>query len=291
MLQANIRRAHAIAGVLQRVHPEAIDAIEFNDPQFRAISRIVDVYSHKAIALVVANALVSYRLTLAGEEYWLEFADWFTKTRPHIEKVGDVFNAFSNFLAVSKGNRVLRVQKLNRLQRAARVIENALTQPEHYLDLKLLVNELAMSLKAKPFEKTIVFAAKMAYYTFRVLGRNARLEEITMIPIDKRVALLTVTSGLLDADPKNIMSRYQDVAIRAWQEVARLSNIPLLRLDAIIWLPAKGLEKLLYKGRIEAARDEFARKLNNYSSGLIDWYTARSIAKQIFYRLPSQERS
>ena len=286
-MQANIHRIHAIASVLQRVRPEAIDAIEFNDPQFKAISRVVDVYGHKAVALVVANALVSYRLTLTGEEYWLEFANWFTKTRPHIEKVDDILNAFSSFLDVSKGNKILRVQKLNRLRRAARVIENVLAQSNRYLDLKLLVSELAMSLRAKPFEKTIVFAAKMAYYTFRILGYNARLEEITMIPIDKRLALLTATSGLLDADPKNIMSRYRDTAIEAWREVARLSNIPLLRLDAIVWLPARGLEKLLYKGRIEAARDEFARKLNSYSSGLIDWHTARDIAKQILYRIPS----
>lgn len=287
MLQANIHRIHAIASVLQRVRPEAIDAIEFNDPQFEAISRVVDVYGHKAVALVIANALVSYRLTLTGEEYWLEFANWFTKTRPHIEKADDILNAFSSFLDVSKGNKILRVQKLNRLRRAARVIENVLAQSNRYLDLKLLVSELAMSLRAKPFEKTIVFAAKMAYYTFRILGYNARLEEITMIPIDKRLALLTATSGLLDADPKNIMSRYRDTAIEAWREVARLSNIPLLRLDAIVWLPARGLEKLLYKGRIEAARDEFARKLNSYSSGLIDWHTARDIAKQILYRIPS----
>lgn len=287
MLQANIHRIHAIASVLQRVRPEAIDAIEFNDPQFKAISRVVDVYGHKAVALVVANALVSYRLTLTGEEYWLEFANWFTKTRPHIEKVDDILNAFSSFLDVSKGNKILRVQKLNRLRRAARVIENVLAQSNRYLDLKLLVSELAMSLRAKPFEKTIVFAAKMAYYIFRILGYNARLEEITMIPIDKRLALLTATSGLLDADPKNIMSRYRDTAIEAWREVARLSNIPLLRLDAIVWLPARGLEKLLYKGRIEAARDEFARKLNSYSSGLINWHTARDIAKQILYRIPS----
>ncbi|HIC98936.1 MAG TPA: N-glycosylase/DNA lyase [Pyrodictiaceae archaeon] len=189
-------------------------------------------------------------------------------------------------LSVSKVNRILRVQKLNRLKRIARVIEDILEQPDRYLDLKLLIRELAMSLKAKPFEKTIVFAAKMAYYTFKTLGYNARLEEVTVIPVDKRIALLTVTSGLLDTDPKNIVSRYRDTAIGAWREIARLSNIPLLRLDAIVWLPARGLEKLLYMGRIEAARDEFARKLSSFSSGLIDWQTARDVAKQILYRLP-----
>ena len=286
MLQVNVHRVYAIANALREVRPEAIDAIEFNDPQFKAISRIVNVYGRKAVALVVANALVSYRLTLTGEEYWTEFADWFTRTRPHVEKASDVLNAFSSFLSVSKGNRILRVQKLNRLQRAAKVLESVLIEPDHYLDLRLLVKELAMSLKAKPFEKTIVFAAKMAYYTFKVLGCTVRLEEIVVIPVDRRIALLTVTSGLLDTHPKNIMSQYRDTAIGAWREIARLSNIPLLRLDAIVWLPARGLEKLLYRGRIEAARDEFARRLNNFSSGLIDWHTARDIARQILYRPP-----
>lgn len=286
MLQANMHRVHAIASVLRRISPEAIDVIEFNDPQFKAVNMVVNAYGYKAIALVVANALVSYRLTLTGEEYWIEFANWFIKARPRIGKADDVLNAFSSFLSVSKGNRILRVQKLNRLKRIARVIEDILEQPDRYLDLKLLIRELAMSLKAKPFEKTIVFAAKMAYYTFKTLGYNARLEEVTVIPVDKRIALLTVTSGLLDTDPKNIMSRYRDTAIGAWREIARLSNIPLLRLDAIVWLPARGLEKLLYMGRIEAARDEFARKLSSFSSGLIDWQTARDVAKQILYRLP-----
>jgi len=286
LLQANIQRIHAIANVLQRVRPEAIDAIEFNDPQFKAVSRVVNVYGRKAVALVVANALVSYRLTLTGEEYWTEFADWFTRAKPYIQTASDILKAFSSFLNVSKGNKILRVQKLNRLQRAARVLENVLVEPDHYLDLRLLVNDLAASLKAKPFEKTIVFAAKMAYYTFKVLGCTAKLEEVDMIPVDKRIALLTVTSGLLDTNPKNILSQYRNIAIKAWQEIAKLSNIPPLRLDAIVWLPARGLEKLLYRGRIEAARDEFTRRLNNLSSGLIDWHTARDIARQILYRPP-----
>ena len=277
-------RISFVARALRNIPASAIDVIELNDPQYVAVKKLVHVHEDRAVALAVANALVSYRLSLPGEKYWLEFAEW--ASRIQTPSTGnDLVDAMKLFLAESRGNRMVATQKARRLKRVSGILENMLQEPGRYRDLSVLVKELADALGARPEEKTIVFAAKMAYYAYRALGIDVVGKDDIPIPLDRRMALLTSASGIIGAPPDKVFTKYRLDAVRAWHEVSRESGIPALHLDAVVWLPAHGIERHLRRG-LEYARDEFARKLVGYSKGIVDWSTARQVASQIIYRDP-----
>jgi len=268
--------------VLALVPRIAVDVVETSDPQYAAVKRLYGVHGLRAAALVVANALVSYRLTRPGEEYWSEFADYFAR-KPTPQDVKELIDMFIEFLEASRGNRRLVQQKLARLRKASSVLQRLLDQPDRYRDLKRLVDELAAVYSGKGVEKTIVFAAKMLHYLYRAAGLEEVNANTVPIPIDRRMAILTYTSGLLDASPSEVMSKYRDAAVEAWLEVAKRSGIPSISLDAIVWLPAYRIETRLRRG-IDYARDEYAKKLVEYTRGLIKWGHARRIAEEVIYR-------
>ncbi|ABM80311.1 N-glycosylase/DNA lyase [Hyperthermus butylicus] len=283
MYSINGLRVRRVGEALAVVSPHALDVIERRDPQYKAISMLAEKYGVEALAVIVANALISYRLTLKGEEYWLEFASYFSKAGlPRTAQ--EIVSAFRGFLSESRGNRRLVEQKLLRIRRAAPLLEDVASDPLRYSDVGLLVEMLARQLRARRHEKTIVFAGKMAYYLFKALNVEVRGLERIPLPVDRRVALITVTSGIADADISTIVSR-PDAAIEAWSEIAKISSIPAMRLDAVIWLPAAEMEKNLRRG-LEYARDEYARRLVSYSGGSISWPSARKIASEIVYRFP-----
>ncbi|BEP18617.1 N-glycosylase/DNA lyase [Pyrofollis japonicus] len=263
---------------LSRIPLDAVHVIESNDPQYTAVKKIIEKCGPRGVALVVANALISYRLSLPGENYWLEYANYLSTEGCD----NDISIIISRFLAISRGNRMLHRQKLSRIQKASRALQSISVNPLLFRDLRLLVNRIAASLGARPWEKTIVFAAKMAYYAYRALGINVKNAEEIPLPIDRRVALLTSTSGLIVAEPEIILQRLRDEAITAWRRVSEISGMPALHLDAVIWLPAKGIEKYLKMG-IEAAREEYAKRLVDYSQGLIKWDVAKRVATEILY--------
>ncbi|BES82614.1 hypothetical protein PABY_21810 [Pyrodictium abyssi] len=277
-------RIAAVASVLRNIPASAVEVIELNDPQYAAIKKLVAVHGDRAVALAVANALISYRLSLPGEKYWLEFADWGSRI-PTPSAGKELVEAMKAFLAESRGNRMVVQQKARRLERAAPVLERVLREPGRYRDLGVLVKELAGVLGARPEEKTIVFAAKMAYYAYRALGLEVAGKNEIPVPLDRRMALLTSASGMINSTPDKVFTRYRLDAVRAWQKVSRESGIPALHLDAVVWLPAHGIERNLRRG-LEYARDEFARRLVGYSKGIVDWNTARQVAGQIIYRDP-----
>jgi len=279
----NRYRVAAVARALSGVPKGAIDVVETADPQYAAVKKVLRAHSYPAAAaLVVANALISYRLTLPGEQYWNEFAD-FASTRPTPREADDVVRLFEEFLQASRGNRRLVPQKLARLRRAKPVLERLLREPERYRDLSILVRDIASTYSGRGTEKTIVFAAKMLHYLNRAAGVPEEGLYSIPVPIDRRMALLTYTSGLLDDEPSMIMSRRRDEAIEAWRLVAEKSGIPAVSLDAVVWLPAYRIERALERG-LDYARDEYARRLVNYTKGLVRWGAARRIAEEILHR-------
>ncbi len=277
-------RVHEVGRVLARVPRDAIVFVETSDPQYAAVGHLYRRHGLQAVALVVANALVSYRLSLPGEKYWQEFADFFASTETPTT-VEMLVAEIRRFLYSSRGNRLVREQKLARLRKAAPVLERLLESPEEYTDLRLLVRSLASVLRARGEEKTIVFAAKMARYLYMHAGLETRGGEEIPVPIDRRMALLTSSSGMVAARVQAIMSRLRGDALRAWMTVARESGIPSISLDALVWLPAQGVEKHIRRG-IEVARDEYARKLVSYTGGMVKWGLARSVAEQLLYQEP-----
>ena len=272
-------RVHAVAETLALVPVEALEVIELGDPQYRAIRLVAEKMGLRGLAFVVANALVSYRLTSRGEDYWVEFSERLTSEKPT-----SITGFFEKFLPTSRGNRLLARQKLSRLQRASRVLEGIIERPEEYADLRRLIRELAHVLGAKNYEKTIVFAAKMAYYFFKAVGVNVRGLEDIPVPIDSRFALVTATSGMVYDKPARIAARPEQ-ALNAWREVSAKSGIPQIHLDALVWLPAAGLDRALRRG-LEFAREHFARNLYSYLSRAISWEEAQRIAVELVNEYP-----
>lgn len=283
-ITVNVHRVKALASVLREAPASAIDVIELNDPQYHAVKKLVSIHGEAAVALAAANALISYRLSMPGEKYWMEFAGWASK-RPRPGSGRELVTEMKEFLAESRGNRMVGLQKARRLERALPALEKLLREPRKYSNLGLLVRELAGALGARLEEKTIVFAAKMAYYAYRALGIEVSGKDDIPLPLDRRMAVLTSASGLLDAPPDRVFTRHRAEAVKAWQMVAAESGIPGIHLDAVVWLPAQGIERNLRIG-LEYAREEYACKLVDYSRGVIGWGLARRVAGEILYRDP-----
>ncbi|NOZ89108.1 MAG: N-glycosylase/DNA lyase [Crenarchaeota archaeon] len=281
-------RVEAVAAALTGVDLRAVEVIESGDPQYKAVARVASVYGPPGVALVVGNALVSYRLSLPGEVYWEEFADHLESRGPRLqpEKAAEIV---AEFIRSSRGNRMVLEQKIARLRRAAPALAELARNPFSYTDLTSLIALLRRSLQVRGDEKTVVFAAKMAYYFYRALGLAVRGREEVPLPVDRRMALLTSTSRMVEAPPEEIMASLRREALKAWRSVSEASGIPMLNLDALVWLPARGIERLLRTG-LGVARDEYARRLVSQSRGLIGWAKARRIAAEVLYREPVTRR-
>ncbi len=262
---------------------EAIDVAEVSDPQFTAVKRIAGRHGEATVAIVVANALVSYRLNMHGEEYWLKYSEWWISRSTPVSSI-EVVEAIAEFL------RVYRVplyqQKLKRLERAKRIIDVLLKEPFAYIDVSKLYRDTAREVgRAGPgrYQKTAAFAAKMAYYAYRALDISVEGLWGIPIPLDKRFALLTATSGIIPVHPDIVYTRHRDAAEEAWRRIAELSGHPPVRLDTLLWLPARSIEPLIRKGLLGVARDEYTQKLLYYTGGRVDTRLARRIAEELLY--------
>jgi len=275
-----VSRVEAVADALSEIPLEAIESLELADPQYHAARLVAEVYGEPGLAWIVANALVSYRLTSRGEEYWVEFANRLAEQKPPLS---DIVGFFRQFLPSSRGNRMLIAQKLGRLQRALPALRRIASNPLEYRDLTRLVQELSARLGSRPYEKTIVFAAKMAYYFFKSIGVEVEGESIPL-PVDARIALITSTSRIVYESPARIVARPENV-VKAWQMVSEKSSIPTIHLDAIIWLPAAGIDRIVRRD-IEKAREKFAKNLHSYLGRAISWFTAERVARELIYDYP-----
>ena len=280
----NWGRVEAIGRLLSRVPPRVLLVIEENDPQFRAVKSIVEKYGYKSVAIVVANSVVSYRLSSRGEDYWVEFSRSIISA--DISSAGDIISFMSSFLPLSRGNRVLVKQKVSRLKKAFNVINSIYNNPQKYTDLYKLLLELSSALNSDIYSKTVVFSVKMAYYAYRCLSAKITNSSKIPVPIDKRISILTYTSGLIDYPPSLIISKYQVDASLAWMKVAQRAGIEPISMDALLWLPARGVDKALYSD-IERARMIYVESLRRYSSFSIDEELAYEIARELFSRKPT----
>lgn len=116
--------------------------------------------------LAVLNGVVSYRLSIPGEEYWLIFAEFFSKIKSELN-----VELFKHFLRSVKRDRSLD-QKLERLTTYTVIQAGHGTCNEWFILLERLrgfSENLVHVLKAKRSSKTLVFAIKMMdiYVTWR----------------------------------------------------------------------------------------------------------------------------
>ena len=231
-----------IAEVLRELGIDWIKNFEERDPQYIAISRLCHELGHDVemtLKLTMLNALVSYQLTGKGEDHWNYFANYFIKNRPT-----DLCNDFANYIVNSRYLARYRDSRLRRIRSACPQMAK-LSIGNYLNDLASLWRFIARITNARGDEKTVVFAVKMAYYVGRACGLNVSIPMDIPIPVDYRVTVITICSGLIPimGGPNNVtdlarelMTRRRAEIQRAWSEVSRLSGIPSLNLDSVIWV-------------------------------------------------------
>lgn len=184
---------------LKEVGLQGALAVEERDPQLHAVSYLLRRKPH-ATPLVVANALVSYQLSMKGEEYWWAFA-----------KAIAGGQSLKEFLR--EYNRRLLPAKLQRLEKSRNVWEKvspATPYEELYLSLYAIFGP----------QKTVSFAVKMLGYAKRALGRQEPFPFSIPLPYDSRMERLSKALGVRKEE---------------WQELAERVGIPPLHLDSLLW--------------------------------------------------------
>lgn len=277
-------RVSLVAKALSRIPLSSIKVIEYSDPQYEAVKKIALAYGVTGIVAVIANSLVSYRLPVQGETYWKTFAEYLS-TRRRPGSFEDLLATIEEFVSSTVRARALASQKLGRIRKALGALQELYTSPYEYRDLAKLLDLLTTHMRGRGVEKTIVFAAKMAYYFYTALGYSVSNANTVPLPVDRRVAILTSTSRIIRAPVRDIMGRYLDTTITVWRRVSELAGIPLINMDAVIWLPARGITGLLQKG-LDFARDEYAKRLVEYSRSTISWSVARGVAIELLHEYP-----
>ncbi len=249
------------------------------DPQFWAVSEIVgNVKPEVEATSIIMNALVSYRLKMPGEKYWMLFSVELIREKPSKQNILLWFNSL-----LQKHNPLSMKSKISRLEkfRKTKIFHQLSEKPVEYC-FKLGEFNLELGrVYGDPYAKTIVFATKMYYYYCLAKGFEPPLDYNIVFPVDRRNALLTYTLGLIrrcrDIDESKcielLMSRYRRQVINAWDHIARFSGIPPLILDTITWIAY---------GNIDAIERVIVRIPNQY---------CRDIVKNVIVKLYSMPRS
>ncbi|TCK04009.1 N-glycosylase/DNA lyase [Phorcysia thermohydrogeniphila] len=229
--------------LLKSFTEQEIALLESKDRQYRALKKLFSAIKEPELflKLVVVNALLSYQLQMKGEDYWETFSRFFSKS-PKLEN-------FEEFLKLY--NKRFLPAKLKRLKKVIRCIEK-ITEEKSILafgnNLKELVRELSSCLNQKEDSKTIVFAAKMFMYGYRIaFGEEPKGADEIGIPLDSRLSKINPDK-------------------RFWEELSEKSGIPQIHLDAVFWIPA-GMKEEEMKELPENLREKLEKLQQILSSG------------------------
>lgn len=199
-----------IAGVLRELGINWVRDFEERDPQYLAVAGLCRALGHDVettLKLTILNALISYQLTGKGEDHWNYFANYFIGNKP-VDLCRDFINYVINsrYLARYRESRIRRVQNVCP-QMAGLSLGNYLN------DLESLWKLLSRVTNARGDEKTIVFAVKMAYYVGRACGLDISVPMDIPIPVDYRVTVITICSGLIPVvgSPNNVADLARDL--------------------------------------------------------------------------------
>ncbi len=216
---------------------------EERDPQYLTVARLCRGFGHDvevALRLTILNALVSYQLAGKGEDHWNYFANYFIGNKP--------VNLCEDFINYVMSSRYLVRYRDSRVRRIRNVCPQIakLSLSRYLNDLSSLWRLLSNITKTRGDEKTIVFAVKMAYYVGRACGLEVLVPMEIPIPVDYRVTVITICSGLITvtvSPPDNaadlareLMTRRRAEIQHVWNEIGRLSGIPPLNLDSVVWV-------------------------------------------------------
>ncbi len=238
----NRDRLEVIAGILRGIGLEGILDLEEEDPQFHAVKRVASALgAGNAGVAAVLNAIVSYRLAMRGEDWWECWSEWHSSRSIGCDSIECLAASEIGFLRDCRGSVIQRSAKIRRVGRAASnarsVLEKLRVEPGLVLSSgRWLVEGLARALRAKPWSKTIVFAAKMAYYAARIESPGRPAPRDVEIPVDVRVACFLYSTGIVEAPSYRSLVSQPRIAQEAVRLLAEETGIPPLNLDTLFWL-------------------------------------------------------
>ena len=209
------------------------DAINFEeiDRQFLALK---DLYLNKKmnnknyLFLIITNSLICYQLSGKGEDYWEEFSE--ILENKEFNNFPEIYNFFEKFIPESRNNRRFIETKLKRVSKLENFYLEFLWKTEfYYKNMDKLILDLSKVMNQKADAKTIVFAVKIFSYWSRNIYDFQYFPENIMIPIDSRLEnLYKKYENPLTPLPGGIKEFYINLSKKL--------NIPLLHLDAILWI-------------------------------------------------------
>jgi len=216
--------------------------IEESDRQYIALKNLSENIENKELylSLILANAIICYQLSWKWENYWEEFAEYFTTLSPEGGKYpkGDrgliiewIISELSTFIKQSKNNKRFIDTKVKRLEKLKSFLDIFIWNEElYYDDMEKLRDSLAKTMKQKKDAKTIVFAVKMfSYWARNIYNKINYFPENINVPVDSRlIALYEKYQNPLAPLSGGIEQFYSDLSKKL--------NIPELHLDAIVWV-------------------------------------------------------
>ena len=224
-------RIDRIASLIREMGLDTVRRFEERDPQYVAISRLCGSIGDKckALALTTLNSLVSYMLTGRGERHWNYFSDYFSK-----RGVGNICDDFIKYVLASPFLGRLRQAKVRRIREvcSSGIVDEL---AKCGLGLDEMAKRLGEALGVDWRAKTMVFSVKMAYYVFRACGDDPPRLPNVPIPVDYRVSTITHCSGLSSEPPRKLMGK-QRLVQDIWDQVSKLSGVPAINLDSLIWV-------------------------------------------------------
>lgn len=218
-----------------------VDAIKIEelDRQFLALR---DLYENKIVShenylfLIISNSLICYQLSWKWEDYWEEFSQ-ILKNKKFSDFL-EIYNFFEDFISNSKNNKRFIDTKLNRLKKLENLYEKFIWKIEfYYKNMNLLALDISKIMNQKFDAKTIVFAVKMFSYWARNIYDFEYFPENLMIPIDSRLENLYKKYSSYSDFMIEKVQKVDDKKIKDFYiDLSKKLKIPLLHLDAILWV-------------------------------------------------------
>ncbi|MGC9071241.1 MAG: N-glycosylase/DNA lyase [Acidilobus sp.] len=243
MVRVSDARVAAVAMAIGKLGLPAILRLEeATDPQYAALQRLAEsVGRGVAEVYAVLVASVSYRLAMRGEEWWSCASEFLSSAQPprDIEALG---SRVEGFLMSCRGAVIGREGKISRVRRLVRgardLLERLMTDPALPIRDPLSVHyAIAKALGSSREAKTIAFSVKMAYYAARPRGSLVPLLYNIPMPIDVRVACVSVTSGIVEVDRDyRVLVRQPTMAQQAWARISSISGVPTPHIDSLLWV-------------------------------------------------------
>ena len=279
-------RVRAVSRALSRIGVENVLRFEEElDPQYGVMQSVAGVVGRGfATVYGLLAGVASYKLAMPGEEWWECFGSMISSRRRSSppSSVGDVVNDVLWFLENCRGSIIGRESKMARVRRvysrAGKLLSQMAQDPRVVVRDPLgVARSLASSLSTEHWRKTVLFAVKLAYYAARPRGSREVLAIEVPIPVDLRVACASISSGIIGGarGVEEIVSK-PTLCQRAWSTVSRMSGVPPMHIDSLLWVLGKYL-----RGQ---SRERAVSEIAGLLSRVVGESEAFSLARELAWR-------